>query len=83
MPKKKNIYIIKLIKKNILIKSSLFKAAMSRLMNKKNFMYSKSKCPKLNAKEVRMILDLFQDKSNRDYNEKIINLTKYSVVINH
>jgi surface carbohydrate biosynthesis protein len=83
LPKKKIINTTELIKKNILIEVSLLKAAMNKLMNKKNFIYSKSKCPKLNAKEVKMILDLFQDENNREHNQKIINLTKYSVVISH
>jgi len=72
---------IRLIKDNILIEIALFKSIIGRKIFKKNFLYLKKKCPRLNIKQVNKILNFFSINNSDHYKVEILNLTNHSLII--
>ena len=68
-------------KDNIKIELSLLKSMITRVIFKKNFLYLKKKCPKLDKNETNKILEIFSLNNYDRCNLETINLTKHSLVI--
>ena len=72
---------VKIVKDNILIEIAIIKSMINKIIYKKNFIYIKSKCPKLDKDEANKILNLFLDIKNGYYKVKASNLSRYSLMI--
>tara|TARA_Y100000389_G_C17451510_1_gene515138 strand:- start:332 stop:1723 length:1392 start_codon:yes stop_codon:yes gene_type:complete len=70
-----------LIKGNIILEMNLFKLKLARKIYKKNFLYLKSKCPKMDLKNVNEILNSLQNRKTGGKKFKTFKLTNYSIVI--
>ena len=70
-------------KNNLRIEIALFKSAIGRVLYKKNFLYLKKKCPKLNIRQVNKFLDFLSTNNNDHYKVETLNLTKHSVIISN
>lgn len=82
LPQKKNDKMIS-FKNNLRIEIALFKSAIGRVLYKKNFLYLKKKCPKLNIRQVNKFLDFLSTNNNDHYKVETLNLTKHSVIISN
>ncbi len=70
-----------LVKNNIILKISLFKAKIARKFYKKNFLYLESKCPKIDLNSINKTFNLIKNRKVCKNKFKTFKLTKYSVVI--
>ena len=70
-----------LIKGNIILEMNLFKLKLARKFYKNNFLYLKSKCPKMDLKNVNEILNSLQNRKTGGKKFKTFKLTNYSIVI--
>jgi surface carbohydrate biosynthesis protein len=77
--KKNNL--IETVKNNICIEISLIKSIIGRAIFKKNFLYLKKKCPKLDIEYVTRILDFFRVNNDTPHKVEALKLTKHSIVV--
>ena len=71
----------KVIKDNLIIEMSIIKSMITRKIFKKKFLYSESKCSKLNTNETKKILELLLLIQKGKKKMKISNLSNYSLII--
>ena len=71
----------KVLKDNLIIEMSIIKSMITRKIFKKKFLYSESKCSKLNTNETKKILELLLLIQKGKKKMKISNLSNYSLII--